>query len=104
MVSRSSGRVGLVLVLLALALVVAGSLQTGLPQWSWIVVAVAAVALLASGGLLLFTALRTDHVRRSGLPGQAVVESVAQAGYGVVDHERGGVRATFKVVLRVTVP
>lgn len=104
MVSRSSSRVGLVLILLALALVVAGSLQTGLPKVVWVAVAVITVGLLGAGGYLLFRGMRVEYVHRSGKAGQAVVVSVAQAGYGVVDEDRGGVRATYKLVLRVTVP
>jgi hypothetical protein len=95
--------VGLLLVLLALAVVVAGSLQTALPRTAWIAIAAAALCLLAAGGYLLFQGVRIEYVHRSGQPAQAVVVSVAQDGYGVVDEDRGGVRATYKLVLRVTV-
>jgi hypothetical protein len=104
MVSRSSSRVGLLLILLALVLVVFASLRTGLPKAAWAAGAVAAVGLLGSGGYLLFRGMRVEYVHRSGRPGQATVISVAQAGYGVVDEDRGGVRATYNLVLRVTVP
>ena len=104
MVSRSSSRVGLVLMLLALVLVIAGSLQTGLPKVVWVAVAAVTVGLLGGGGYLLFRGMRVEYVSRSGKAGQAVVVSVAQAGYGVVNEDRGGVRATYKLVVRVTVP